>query len=390
MKVLLASTGCDMSSGAAKCLVELAQGLEKRGVDVLVAVPCHGNMETHLREKRIKYVYIHEYHAWYTSEKHIGNHFYLKRVLNIIPIIKAIYLINKEKVDVIHENALTAYTLARAGEICKKPVVWHIREFMEEDLNIWFFDKKYSARILNKCSVFLAISKAIKDKWDKLIDKPVSLVYDGVPVNDYYIERQKPSVEKFSTVNKVRLLIYGRIVPNKGQLFFFEGIERLVKNGYKNIEAIWAGQIEDSDYYDRIYQFQEHNDIGEYCHYRGEVKDIKGLLAETDIVCVCSQSEGFGRVTVESQMAGCIVLGANTGATPEIIHDGINGYLYENNSLEDFSDKLCYIVDNLDSAKEVAMVGQEEAVAKYSVDTNVENVISVYKRLLDGRKENGE
>ena len=70
MKILLAATGADMASGANKCLLELAERLPYFGVDVLVTIPQHGNIEEHLIRKKIAYKFIHEYHSWYTSEKH--------------------------------------------------------------------------------------------------------------------------------------------------------------------------------------------------------------------------------------------------------------------------------------------------------------------------------
>ncbi len=42
---------------------------------------------------------------------------------------------------------------------------------------------------------------------------------------------------------------------------------------------------------------------------------------------MCSESEAFGRVTVEAMRAGLPVCGTNAGGTPEIIDQGVNGLL---------------------------------------------------------------
>ena len=44
---------------------------------------------------------------------------------------------------------------------------------------------------------------------------------------------------------------------------------------------------------------------------------------------MCSKNEAMGRVTVEALFNGCPVIGYDGGGTPEIIKDGINGFLFK-------------------------------------------------------------
>jgi glycosyltransferase involved in cell wall biosynthesis len=39
--------------------------------------------------------------------------------------------------------------------------------------------------------------------------------------------------------------------------------------------------------------------------------------------------ETFGRTTIEAMSAGCIVFGRRSGATPELINHGVNGFLFD-------------------------------------------------------------
>ena len=50
---------------------------------------------------------------------------------------------------------------------------------------------------------------------------------------------------------------------------------------------------------------------------------------KSDIFIMNSKAEGFGRVTVEAMLAGCLVLGRRTGGTLEIIDNAKNGILYD-------------------------------------------------------------
>ena len=172
-------------------------------------------------------------------------------------------------------------------------------------------------------------------------------------------------------------------MPQKGQLFFFHAIAKYAKlYGNDKIHCSWAGMIEDKSYYESIVAFQNENSMLEYCDYLGEVSDIRTVLRNTDIVVVCSEMEGFGRVTVESMLAGTIVLGADTGATTELIKNGENGYLYRSHDEVSFTNKLHQILENQEDAMLSAKRGQTSAVEKYSLEHNVEQVIELYNNIM--------
>src|SRR5262249_15733417 len=58
---------------------------------------------------------------------------------------------------------------------------------------------------------------------------------------------------------------------------------------------------------------------------------VDDALAEIDLAHVglmCSRSEAFGRVTVEYLRRGRPVIGTRSGGTPELVEEGITGWLY--------------------------------------------------------------
>lgn len=378
MKVLLAATSSESFSGASKCLVELADQLKKRNIDVTVLLPRHGDLEEKLSKKNIKYAVIKQLQCWYIGKNEKIRLLNLKYLFNKLSILKTIQFIKKNNFDIVHMNASTAYVPGLAAKKAGIPVVWHLREFGEQDLNISFTKPRYARKILDCSNALIAISRSVKEKWNKELTPKIRVVYDGLPVKQYYVERDY----KNSFPNTFNILIYGRIVPSKGQLFFFESIKSFKEKNDIRIQCNWCGKAEDQSYFNKINKFISDNNMSSYCNYLGEVTDIKSILAENDIVCVCSAMEGFGRVTAESMIAGNIVLGADTGATTEIIRDNENGFLYKQNDQNDFVNKLSYIINHLDAARKIALVGQKEAIDKYSIETDVNKVIKIYKEVI--------
>ena len=380
MKILIAATNSEMFSGATRCLLELAKGLTDKNQNVVVLLPREGDVEPQLKLFGIRYFIVHEYHSWYTSKNHRKNKFKLKRFLNDIAVCQVKKLIKAEHIDIVHVNALTGYVAGKAAIELNIPVVWHIREFMEEDLNISFYDREYSLKLLNRATKFVAISQPIYDKWSGILKAPVEIVHDGVPVEAYYVSHKKAH----STVN---ILLYGRIVPGKGQLFYIKGAIEALKRINVPCHFCFAGKIEDESYYQECM-----NEIRKYncenaVEYIGEISNIKDLLSRSDIVCVCSKMEGFGRVTVESMLGQCLVIGADTGATREIIRDKRNGLLYREGNIEDFVRKLEDAINCYDKYDECRINGQAYAVSTFTVENNVSEILKIYRRLVSN--ENG-
>ena len=397
MKVLLASTSAEMFSGAVRCLLELAIQLRKRQIEVVVVVPRHGDMEDALKKEGIPYYCIHEYHSWYTSPEHRNNHFYGKRLLNGKALIQMLYVIRKEKVDLVHVNSLTAYVAGWAASFSRKPLVWHIREFMEEDLGISFFDPPYSVKKLNRADRMIAISESVKQKWETVLSSPMEVIYDGIPVEDYYISREEKIAQNtkmdlipngdrirngFSESHRpIRVLLYGRIVPGKGQLFFLQGVHRALKQTSRSLVCCWAGRIEDPAYYEACCRYLADNHLSDQIVYLGEVRNIKETLAQTDIVCVCSHREGFGRVTVEAMLGQCLVLGADSGGTRELIQDGVTGFLYKEASLQSFAKQLTGMAEHYEEYEAIAINGQQYAMEHFTVEKNADQIAALYRQL---------
>lgn len=376
MKVLLAATSSESRSGASKCLLDLAQGLQKNGIAVCVLLPQKGNLGQELALKKIPYKMIHEYQCWYQDQNPQSPlKITLKSLLNIITSIQITCFIRKEKIDIVHINASTSYTAAYAARWSHKKLVWHIREFFEEDLKITFANPKKSYQLIAKADEIIAISESVKRKWEPLLGRSVQVIYDGVKLSDYKVEKKQYDSKA------VHVLIYGRIVPGKGQLFFFEAMKEALKHSKANIQIEWAGMIEDASYYKEIDTVIQNSDLKEKTSYLGEIRDIKKVLQHTDIVCVCSKQEGFGRTTVEAMLAKCLVIGADTGATKELIRDGENGYLYREGSKESFVDVMCQAVCNIEASRKIAWEASKEAEQKYDAKRNLQEIIALYKRL---------
>ena len=102
-----------------------------------------------------------------------------------------------------------------------------------------------------------------------------------------------------------------------------------------------------------------------------------------DIELMCSICETFGRVTVEGMRNGLLVIGSNTGGTPEIIKDKYNGLLYEQGKPQDLAEKILSSINNKDEARKIAENAYQFSQTNFTPESNTKQIYEVIKEVLN-------
>lgn len=378
MKVLLIGSHPAIC-GAAFSMLKLVEELEKLGVNV-IPVTSKGFLHK-LFEKNNRKHYTRSSWSWAISNNYSWMRELIvktvKRCLNIYGTFQYVKLIKKENPDIIHVNVLTSYVPVVAGLKCHKPVVWHIREMMEEDLDSHFWNKEAAYVLMKKVNHFIAISECVKAKYGKIVGLDrITCIYNGVDVERFY----NPNHEILNK-NSVIVTLAGRICRLKGQLQCLIDMAPILKK-YPNMILQFAGVGREHDI-QKILEKRHQMDLDEkQVNYLGYVEKMESLWAQSDIAIVYSKFEAFGRVTVEAKMAGALVVGYNSGGTTELIEDGQDGYLFGNGypSLPDVVEKI--LSDRFKSSQ-IANIGRIKAAEMFTSRRNAEQVLDVYRNVLD-------
>ena len=82
-------------------------------------------------------------------------------------------------------------------------------------------------------------------------------------------------------------------------------------------------------------------------HFHGHVTDVNSVIAQNDILLMTSEREGFPNVIIEAMNVGVptVTFKYHDGIS-EIISDGINGVLIEQDDVKSYIDKLEFLVKN--------------------------------------------
>ncbi len=122
------------------------------------------------------------------------------------------------------------------------------------------------------------------------------------------------------------LAVLGRIAPEKG-------VDRAIKIAMRcGVPLKIAAKIDrvDQDYYDQlIYPLINGNPLVEYVGEIGDHEKPEFLSGALGLLLPIDWPEPFGLVMIESMACGTPVIAYNRGSVPEVIDDGITGFVVE-------------------------------------------------------------
>lgn len=132
----------------------------------------------------------------------------------------------------------------------------------------------------------------------------------------------------------------GRFDPQKGQLLLLEAVQQLERSdaGIVLLGAPTHGEGE--AYHQRMLELIESAGLSKRVYVRPFRKDIGVFYKAIDAFVMASKAETFGMVTIEAMACGTPVIGSNAGGTPELLHFGKLGYLFEPLSANDLARAL--------------------------------------------------
>lgn len=379
--VIIHNANGALSSGATHSLLGLLKYLKTDNVfNPIVILSGHGELENKLKENDIEYYVIREPIKWCCkiNSKRCFIKDLIRPFANLYTNWQIKRIIFQKKIKLVHVNMLTTGNVGIIAEKMNIPVIWHIREFLEEDLNQQFCNREKSINIINKSASIIAISESVKRKYQSIFTTHIKVIYNGIDFDKNEIEDRMIFRNKL-----IKIGIFGRLTPEKGQLELLEALALIPLEKRENIRIEIYGNIRDDKYYQRIQNFLIDHELTEYVDYKGYTNNSLSTMKTMDCICVCSKSEAFGRVTVEGMIAGCLVIGAKNGGTIELIQDGVTGLLYETGDKKNLADTIFFAINNKLKMNEIAKRAQIEAINTYTAKNNAKLIQKEYKKILN-------
>ena len=125
--------------------------------------------------------------------------------------------------------------------------------------------------------------------------------------------------------------------------------------------------------------------IAPYVRFLGHRADIPDIMRQLHVLVVPSQFEPFGRVVIEAMACGRPVVASRDGGIPEIIEEGLTGYLVEVGDCAGFADKVLQLLADRDLWDAMSSRAVSATHERFSIVAHTKNIVRIYGDVL-GRK----
>ncbi len=258
-----------------------------------------------------------------------------------------------DQFDIIHNHF--DFLPLTYSKLIKTPVVTTIHGFSSPKILQVY--QKY-----NKHTHYVAISHANKNPQLNY----TATVYHGIDT-DQFIYEENPQGDY--------LLFFGRIHPDKGTADAIH-IARAAKK-----RLIIAGIVQDKNYFERQVKPQLKKGQIEYIGSVRPSQRSELLGNATALLHPIQFEEPFGLSIIEAMACGTPVLAYNKGSMPELIEEGINGFIVEN------SEQAIEKIKQIESIQRKNCRNTVET--KFTKEQMVNNYLQVYEKILASVSNNG-
>jgi len=172
----------------------------------------------------------------------------------------------------------------------------------------------------------------------------------------------------------------GRVCEHKDFRAYIN-VARKILDSRRDVTFLAIGKGPQLQYYKNQLSSQEE----EYIRFLGFRNDTDELLKMSDISILCTDyrhhQEGISNVILESMNLGKPVIATDGGGSPEIISDGIDGFLIRENNVKDCVEKIELLLNNEDIYNDISVAAVEKVTDKFSLKQSVAAYLKLYNSL---------
>ena len=121
------------------------------------------------------------------------------------------------------------------------------------------------------------------------------------------------------------------------------------------------------------------------CLFLGYQQDVAQFYGAIDALLLPSVNEGTPVSVIESLAAQRPAVATRVGGTPDVIRDGVDGFLVEVGDADALSDRLADLAADPARRARMGAAGRERVLERYAVERLVDDVDGLYRSLLDAR-----
>ena len=211
-----------------------------------------------------------------------------------------------------------------------------------------------------------------------------SIVNYGIPLDDFRYVKRASVKGKVDRGEELTFLQVSNFVEKKGHFYTLSAFKELL-NFYPNVQLILAG---DGYLKGKIQELVNNLGLNKKVIFPGAVnhKQVSNFMSKADVFLHHSvtstqgDKEGIPNVIMEAMATGLPCISTLHAGIPELIRDGVNGFLVEEKDINGYVQKMITL---LSSSGNFASEARNTVESDFNLDLQNEKLIKIYYSLLN-------
>lgn len=279
-------------------------------------------------------------------------------------------IIDKEQITIVHSHHRMAAFYAEL--VAPKSAV------KVANAHNTFTDKKKLTQLAYRNTKVIAVGEMVKKNLAEYFGIPkeqICVIHNAVkPFDGNVVPVEALSQER--TKGNVLIGNIGRLSEQKGMTYFIEAAEITAKT-HPEARFIIVGDGEERK---KLYAQVKAKSLQDRVVFLGYRNDIQNVMSQLDFVVLSSLWEGLPLTPIEAYSVGKTVIGTAVDGTPEIIRDGVDGYLVEPRNPMQLAEKMNELIENPEMWENMGI----QAIKRYQDEFSFEKLSERYIAFYEG------
>ena len=281
----------------------------------------------------------------------------------------------------------TLSTLPVAEMISKKAcvpcVVWLHNHYTDTQ-------RRYKKFLLDKCANIITVSEFIMKGVINYLgetNKGLFVAHNAINIKNFIEQAdQLESPKELSGIDKTEIVI-GMIAVldrNKNPQLVLRAIAKVRESlPDKKIRVLLVGRFPEKKYEMETIELVKQLGLHDQVSFMGFQRNVSAIYRSLDIFVTPSYRDACPLAPMEAMAWSKVVVASKTGGVPEIVDDGVTGFLCETGSLDDLSNSLLRLVKDEDLRIKMGANGRKRLEELFSIPILADRIDSIFSEIIE-------
>ncbi|MBN1567573.1 MAG: glycosyltransferase family 4 protein [Acidobacteria bacterium] len=213
----------------------------------------------------------------------------------------------------------------------------------------------------------------------------VVVLHNGIDIDTWMRKNGHPILRSELGLRSDELLVgtVARIDQQKDFPTFF-AVAKTVKSRVPNCRFVIVGDGKE-DELSKTKSLAKDLGLAEYLHFTGHRNDLLDIYASLDLFLMTSVAEGLPNTVLESMAMAVPVVSTSVAGVPELVLDGITGYLCPIGNTDALSNRVVDLLINRNLRQSFSDASRERIIQNFSFRDRVRKLEELYQYYAQAR-----